>query len=200
MTSSLLSEGFFPIPQDNTYRRQGRDILIATMESVTPLESTLDPSIWGGGTPDFTWGRVQRFFSRSPLARHGQMPMHYYAEYLRDDYVAYVGCPLTNRSWFLQAAVAAGVLPVRFVDAVLVVLQENYGIETVEKRMWAVLSNSVLTPVMRMEGIPRDRVGFFELAADPALAEGVDWPFRFRGARYADPVLLELFLKDFEKR
>ena len=198
--STVLEESFFPVPMDSTYRRQGRHIIIAQVESVVPVGAVVDPDIWGGGSSDFTWGRVQKFFARSPLARHGQMPMHFYAEFLEEDYVTYVGCPLTNTSWFLQAAVAARVLPVQYMDAVLIVLQENYGIEAVEQRLWRLLSHSLITPLMRMLEMPRSRVVFFETIADQTAVRSPDWRFRFRDPRYLDPVILDMFIKDYEKR
>ena len=170
------------------------------MESIVPLHSTMDPSIWGGGDATYTWKRVQEFYYRHPGSRKGQFPQHYYCEYLNDDYVVYVGCPLSNRSWFLQQAVAAGVLPVQYMDAIFIVLQENYGVEVTDKRLWRVLSHSTLTPLMRLFDIPRDRVLFFENLANRAAVNGPDWPFRFREPVFLDPIIVDLFLKEYEKR
>ena len=199
--NQVLNERMVVVQQDETYRRQGKHIIIAQMESLIPIHAAgIDPSIWGGGNPQYTWKRVQEYYSRLPDARKGQMPMHYYAEYLDDDYVVYVGCPLSNRSWFLQAAVAAGVLPVQYLDAIFVVLQENYGVEVTEKRMWRILGHSTLTPLMRLFDIPRDRVLFFERLANEQAVNGPDWNYRFRKPVFLDPLQLDLFLKDFEKR
>lgn len=199
--SEILNETFYTIRPDNTYRRQGRHIIIASMESLTPLQTTLDPSIWGVGNSEFTWGRVQKFFARFPMSVHNQMPMHYYAEYLGEDYVTYVGAPFTNKSWFLQEAVARGVIPWQYMDDILVVLQENYAIENVERRLWRVLAHTLLTPLMRQFDIPKERVVFFEnLANVKVVEESGQWPFRFRRPVHLDPIQLQLFLKDFEKR
>jgi len=195
-----LNETQFAVPTDNTYRRQGRHIVVAQIESLIPLGYPVDPDIYGGGTSDLTWDRVQKLYARSPLARHGQLPCHYYAEYLRDDYVTFVGLPLSNTSWFLQQAVAARVLPIQYMDAVLVVLQENYGIEAVERRLWRLLSHQVLTPLGRLFDIPKERVVFFENLADREALRGPDWGFRFREPTYLDPVIPQMFLKEYEKR
>lgn len=199
MTESL-NETFFSLRQDQTYRRQGKHIIIASMESITPLHTTLDPNIWGGGTSDYTWGRVQKFFARSPLSRKGQMPMHFFSEYLSEDYVTYVGCPISNKSWFLQLAVATGVLPVMYNDAILVVLQENYAVENVERRLWELLSHTVLTPLMRDYGVRKEQVLFYEQLASTTAVDGPDWPFRYRKPTYLDPLQLQLYLKEYEKR
>ena len=72
---------------DDLYRKKDRHIVIAQMESVVPLHSaTLEPRIWGGGTSEYTWGKVQKFFSRHPLARKGLPPGHFFCEYLDEDY------------------------------------------------------------------------------------------------------------------
>ena len=198
--TQLLNETFFNVAQDQTYRRQGRHIIIAQMESIVPLQTTLDPSIWGGGNSDYTWGRVQQFYARSPLARKGQMPMHYYAEYLDDDYVTYVGCPLSNKSWFLQSAVAAGVLPIQYMDAILVVLQESYTLENIDRRLWKLLAHTTLSPLMRLFDVSKERVLFFENLVNREAVESEKWPFRWREPTFLDPIQLLLFLKEYEKR
>ena len=198
--SGSLDESTVVVLQDDQYRRTGRHIVIAQVESIVPLHSVLDPSIWGGGNSEYTWKRLQQFYSRHPLARRGMVPSHYYCEYLEDDYVVYVGCPLSNRSWFLQAAVAAGVISVQYQDAILVVLQESYSVENVERRLWKVLANSTLTPLMRLFDVPKERVVFFENIADKEAVISPAWPFRWRDPVFLDPIVPMMFLKEFEKR
>ncbi len=198
--TAILSETFYPLHDDRTYRRQGRHIIVACIESLVPIRAVFDPSIWGGGSSEYTWGRVQKFYARLPEARRGQMPAHFYCEYLEDDYIVYVGCPSTNKSWFLQAAVAAGVLHPVYLDAILIVLQENYGVEITERRLWGVLAHTTITPLMREHDVSRDRVLFFEKIANRAATEGPDWPYRFREPMFLDPLQLDLHLKDYEKR
>ena len=198
--SEALNEALVLYPEDRDYRRQGKHIIIAQMESIVPLHTTLEPYIWGGGDSTYTWKKVQEFYYRRPEARNGQFPMHYYVEYLGDDYVTYVGCPLTNRSWFLQQAVAAGVLPIQYMDAILIVLQENYGVEVTDKRLWRVLSHTTITPLMRLFDITRDRVLFFEKLANREAVNSEKWPFRFREPTFLDPLQLDLFIKTYEKR
>ena len=195
-----LNEALVLYKPDRDYRRQGKHIIIAQMESIVPLHATMDPSIWGAGDIAYTWKRMQEFYYRRPEARNGQLPQHYYCEYLDDDYVVYVGCPLTNRSWFLQQAVATGVLPVVYNDAILIVLQENYGVEVTDKRLWRILSHTTITPLMRMFDITRDRVLFFENIANRDAINGPDWPYRFREPTFLDPLQLDTFLKEYEKR
>jgi hypothetical protein len=198
--AEALSETFTAVETDETYRRQQRYVVVATVESLVPLGTTLDPSIWGGGSSEYTWGRVRRFFTRLPQARRRQLPMHYYAEYLRDDYVVYVGCPETNKSWFLQDAVAHGALRPEYLDSLLVVVQDNYGVEVVERQLWRVLAHQLLTPILRREGLNRDRVRFFELEADTAvLADPALWPYEHRRPAFLDPLQLELQLKHYQK-
>jgi hypothetical protein len=204
-----LSENQSTVQFDTTYRRHNRIILIAEMQSLAPKEyANLDPSIWGGGNGSFTWGRVQRFFSSLPetLARHHLMPMHYYMEFIStstyDDYVEYVGCPLTNRSWWLQQAVALGVLPIDYADAILIVLQENYSRETVEQRLWTLLADMLVTPLLRtLPTIPRQTgIRFFENVANRNVVESASWPWRFAPPKYLDVSQFNMAIKYFEKR
>ena len=196
----ILDESVTIYP-DDLYRKDARHIVIAQMESVVPLHSaTLEPRIWGGGTAAYTWGKVQKFFSRHPLARKGLPPGHFFCEYLEEDYVVYNGCPLSNRSWFLQRAVEARVLPLQYMDDILIVLQENYAVENVERRLWRVLANTTLTPLMRLFGIPKERVVFFEKLANREAVISPDWPFRWREPTFLDPIQLALILKHYEKR
>ena len=197
---STLNESVLPVYQDQLYRRQGKYIIIAQMESITPLHTTLDPNIWGGGNSSLTWRRVQHFFGRSPLARNGQMPCHFYTEYLVDDYETFVGCPLSNKSWFLQKAVEAGILPIQYMDSIFIVLQENYSLESMDKRLWEVLSHNVVTPLMREYSISKERVLFFEKIANTDKIMSAEWPFRWRDPTFLDPIQLNLYLKEYEKR
>lgn len=198
--AELLNEVAVVIRPDNTFRRQGQHIVIAQMNSITPVRTILDPSIWWGSSSVYTWGKVQEYFTRHPFARRNQLPMHFYSEYLYDDYVTYVGCPKTNKSWFLQQAAAAGVIPVQYQDAILIVTQENYTLSTVENRCWKVLAHSLLTPMMREDGISRERVVFFEQIVDRNRANSEDWPFRYRDPVFLDPAQLDMFLKEYGKR
>ena len=195
-----LNESVIPVYKDQTYRRQGKHIIIVQMENMTPLHTTLDPSIWGGGSSEMTWRRVQRFFMRSPLSRNGQVPCHFYTEYLVDDYETFVGCPLSNKSWFLNLAVATGVIPVIYNYAILITLQENYSLESMDKRLWEVLAHSVITPLMREYSITNERVVFFENIVDRNKANSEQWPFRWREPVFLDPIQLDMFIKEYEKR
>jgi hypothetical protein len=195
-----LNESLVLYKQDQFYRRQGQYIIIAQIESLVPLHTTLEPRIWGGGNSDFTWKILQRFYSRHPLSRNGQFPQHYYMEYLYDDYVVYVGCPLSNKSWFLQLAVENKILPIQYLDSILIVLQENYSIESMEKQLWKILAHTTLTPLMRLFEIPRERVVFFEKIANSNIATSSDWPFRWRDPVFLDSNQLMLELKEYEKR
>ena len=198
--TQFLNESMVVIRPDNTYRRRANNIIIAQIHSLTPLNAVFDPSIWGGGSSTYTWKRVQEFFSRSPLARHRQLPMHYYMEYLNDDYVTYVGCPVTNRSWFLDLAVAARVIPIAYRDDILIVTQENYSVESMERRCWQHLAHNTITPLMRTFDIPKERVLFFENIVNEDAANGADWPFRWKQPIHLDPIQLMMFLKEYEKR
>jgi hypothetical protein len=201
-----LGENFYRMMPDETYRRHRPRIVIAQIESLVPKVGwDFDPSIFGGGNGRFTWGRVQRFFAAYPGSRNFQQPMHFYSEYigleLFDDYVAYVGEALTNRSWFMQAAVGAGLLPPAYADAVLVVIQENYGLEMVEARIWQLLADRVLTPLLRMYGLNwRQYLRFFELEADQEALNSPGWPYRVRTPTYLDVEKLYFYLKSYEKR
>ena len=50
----MLNESLVLYKEDRDYRRQGKHIIIASMESIVPLQTTRDPSIWGGGDPTNT--------------------------------------------------------------------------------------------------------------------------------------------------
>jgi hypothetical protein len=100
----------------------------------------------------------------------------------------------------MTVAVAAGVLPVQYGDDILIVLQENYSVENVERRLWKILSNSTLTPLMRLFDIPKERVLFYENLVNREAVIGPDWPFRWREPTFLDPIQLMLVLKEYEKR
>jgi hypothetical protein len=198
----LLLEDNFSIYEDRNYRRQTKYIILASIGSMIPTEGgLLDPSIWGGGgNSEFTWARVQEFFYYHPISIRKQLPMHFYSEFLQKDYVHYVGLPLSNRSWFMAKAVETGLLPIMYLDSIVIVLQENFAIENVESRLWKLLAHNVVTPLMRMLDISRLNVQFFEKIVDQKKAEGIQWPFAFRYPTYLDPIQFDMQLKQYEKR
>jgi hypothetical protein len=197
---NILNESLAVIQQDNTYRRQGKHIIIAQIESLIPKGYTVDPSIYGGGSSEYTWGKMQKFFSHYPGSRNSLMPSHYYCEYIDDDYQVFVGCPLSNKSWFLQEAVSVGVIPIQYLDAILIVLQESYSLENIDKRLWKVLSNTTLSPLMRMLDIPKERVVFFEKLANEEMVNSIKWNYRWSKPTFLDPIQLQMVLKEYEKR
>ena len=195
-----LSEQY-AIYQDQTYRRQTKGIVIAAMNSIMPKGYNLDPRIYaGGGNPLLTFNKVRDFFVQYPGARHRQLPMHWYTEYLDDDYVTFVGLPFTNSSWWLQEMVRLGALPPVHADAFLIVTQENYSIETMEKRFWEHLAHHLVAPLLRDNSWDRQRVHFFEKIVDRSVVDSKDYPYLFAEPRYLDPDMFDFALKEYQKR
>jgi hypothetical protein len=207
-----LNETTFIMKPDVLYRKRNRHVVVATIESLVPkpdfIEGSFDPSVWRGGNGDITWEKVQRFYASVPDSQPThKMPMHFYAEYVGvqgiDDYFVYVGLPHTNKSWFLQEAVAAGVLGTQYADALLIVLQENYHFAPVEPRLWEILADRVLTPYLRDWALPRVAVDFYEKIADPTAVRSSSWKYRFREPKYlgeAELQTYDILMKRYEKR
>jgi len=191
----------YTIYPDRDYRRQGRNIVIAMLASVVPRTVMVDPRFLAGGDPLYSWEKVQRALARYPKARNDQMPMHYYTEFISKDYATMVGCPITNKSWYLEDLVHRGALPISYNDAILVVLQENYHNETMDKRLWRHLAHTVLTPLMRLYKLDRRHaVVFLENIINRDVATSLDFPYDVREPTHLgeDDVLIQI--QHYEKR
>ena len=126
--------------------------------------------------------------------------MHFYTEFLGQQYSTMVGCPLVYRSWWLEEMVMLGALDIVHQESILVVLQESYYLENMEKELWAHLAHNILTPILREYKFDRSRILFYEKIADREVVEDKDFPYLFYNPTYLDPFQLELQLKKYGKR
>ena len=190
----------FSIRRDETYRHGNKHILIGMLENIIPIHGPmLPPNIYAAGTANYTWGLVREFFSKHPLARHMQIPFHYYAEYIEDDYSIAVGCPMTNRSWVLDMMVSSGVLNIDYADSILIILQESYYVENIEQRLYEHLSHYLLTPLLKDRKMQRSSIQFLEEVMIPTNMTA-EYPFRYKPPRFLDRNILDMYLKEFYKK
>ena len=185
------------------YRHNTKYVIIAQIGCLVPKDYVFPPFIYGGGSSALTWETVSRFYRRYPRARlsaGGIPPMHLYTEFLGRQYATFVGCPSVSRSWWLQEMVELKALDIVHTESILVVLQESYHIEVMEKELWKHLANFVITPIMRELKLDRSRIMFYENIVDREVVEGKDFPYLFHPPTYLDPFQLEMWLKKYGKR
>ena len=212
MIEELLNEGTYALRTDNTYRKQNRYIIISMLSTITPkytMAELMRPDTLSVGNNRFTWQEVQSFFVRNPLARKRQLPMHYYAEYLDNDYNIYTGLPFTNTSWVIEKMIDLGVLNEYYKDAILIVLQEDYSVETLDNRILEILAHQVISPYLAEYDISRyNGVFFLERLLDYSIIEEMNnsnvdlqakYPFYSKEPTYLDEFQLEMFLKRYHK-
>ena len=186
---------------DRDYRRNSRAIIIAQLSSLIPKgaqSAFFSPRDYGVSFPQKSFQRVRQGFSK--VEAEVQLPFHYYVELIGKEYEASVGCPLSNRSWWAREMVSLGVLDSRYIDSPVIVLQEDFSVETGIKSLWEFLSHFVVTPILKMENININSVDFFELVADQKEIEKSTYPYNYRYPRYLDPFLAQLAFKKFQKR
>jgi hypothetical protein len=194
-----LNESYQIYP-DNTYRRQTKYIIISCLRSVVQKALNMRPVYLGGGTGNLTFEAVSRQIIRSPRGRRMQLPYHFYTEWLGKDYGTFVGCPITNSSWYLNDLVNLKALDVKYKDSYLITLQEDYSLENMDRRLWRMLAHSVLTPLLREMQTDNRHVVFLEKLVHRDIVDSSDFPYDIREPIYLDPVQLEIQLKYYGKR
>ena len=96
--------------------------------------------------------------------------------------------------------VEMGVLDTVHQESILIVMQESYHLEVMERELWAHMAHYVLTPMLREMMFDRSRILFYENIASREIVEGNDFPYIFQQPVYLDPFQLEMQLKKYGKR
>ena len=192
------------IKNDRVMSRSGspKEIIVAPLFNLMAIGTGFKPSIVRASYK-YSWEEVQNYF----YYVHGRNspPMHTYCELLESDYVMYFGAPFTYRSWWLAELAAMRVMHNDHKDAILVVCQDDWRLEPVERRMLRGLCNFVISPLMKLYGIGRERV----LHVDSVLVEDaaaiaksqdkVERRFDLQPSTYYDHNWLQVILKDYKK-
>ena len=152
----------------------------------------------------YDFDEIEDYFYRALGMNY--LPFHYFCGIIEDDYTCMVGCPLSNESCFMDELCKVNAVKQFFQNSIVVALQDDFRIETVDRRMMAFLSNYLISPLMRIFNFGLERVYFF----DETLI--LDWRyslskikdirrrFNLEPSKYFDKNMLMFQLKYFLKR
>ena len=197
----LLSEAYIPVKNDRVYANQRKYIIICTLDSLVPKGiDMLDPDYLAGGISEFTFNNVKEYFTFLPLSRKNQVPFHYYTEIFQNNYITMVGTAKTSASWYLEYLVKARILEPKYMDSILICLQENYANEPLERNLMEVLANDLVTPLMKEYTFGYNNVVFLENIVDRDMLETSKYFKHIKKPTYLHEVLFSGYLKKYSKR
>jgi hypothetical protein len=149
----------------------------------------------------YTWGTWQRYWMED--LKRDALPCHYYEEFLDRDYVVYRGLAEFQPSYYIEDMVQAGVIQYKYLNSILVVVADDWSVNTVERRLSEHLADKVLTPLMREYELDFTRVKYI----DDCLME--DWEknlkmstltYKYTPAKYFDFQVLKSDIDKFKKK
>ena len=95
----------------------------------------------------YTWGTWQKYFIQD--LQKPALPCHYFSEFLDRDYVIYKGLEEFQPSYFIEDLVSAGVMKYQYLNSILIVIGDDFSVNTVDNRLAEHLSDKVLTGLLR---------------------------------------------------
>lgn len=145
----------YPIYKFKSYRPVTNYILL--IPSVNFIKKTLyiDPIVLKGNYK-FTWQIWQEYFIHDMFLK--EVPCHYFCELLDSDYVIYKGCPEHKHSTYLEDMVKYGVIKPEYKNSIVVMLQDNFKLDTVDRRMCEQLNSKCLSELMRRYRLDPTRI------------------------------------------
>jgi len=176
------------------------------VNSISPIINPLEPRIRGVGNSLYTWQTVKEYFFAHQFVFNSnkQLPMHYYVEYFSDDYNIYSGCPTCYKSWALEMLIRHKVLHEQYADAILIAVQEDYSMETMDVLMLELLSHNIIMPYLSEHALSRYKsVSILEDLLDWNKIDSMgirEYPFFCRKNNYFNMQQLDLFMKKFVKK
>ena len=184
-------------------RKHPRHIILVPTHNMTTEDTLANPRMLQS-THRFSWGMFQEYMwdqlgLKSPL-------MHYYAEFLDDDYVFFVGIGQESNSPFLMHLATTGAISHDHKTAVCVAINADYRIDVPDKRMLKGLSNFVLAPLLWLYKMDRNNVLFIDdILLDNARDKAADnkdrrLRFKLENSKYWDHNQLMFQLKEYVKR
>lgn len=108
----------------------------------------------------YTWGIWQNYFIED--LKKPALPCQYFTEFLDKDYVVYKGIADFQPSYYIEDLVSAGVMKYQYLNSILVVIADDFSINTVDNRLAEHLSDKVLAPLLRQFNLDFTRVKYID--------------------------------------
>jgi hypothetical protein len=153
------------------------------------------------GSKRYTWGLWQTYWIED--LKKPALPCHYFVELLDTDYVVFKGIHEVQPSFFIEDLVSAGVMKVDYLNSMLIVISDDFSINTLENRMAQHLSDKVLTGLMREYELDFTRIKYI----DECLTD--DWEnnlkfstldYKYTPEKYFDFQIIKSNLDKYKKK
>jgi hypothetical protein len=160
----------------------------------------IDPIVIQGNR-GYTWGIWQNYWIDE--VKHPAVPCHYFVEMLDKDYVVYKGIHEVQPSYYVEDMVSAGVIDFQYLNSLLIVVADDFSINTVENRMAEHLSDKVITGLLREYKLDFTRVKYI----DDCLTS--DWEnnlkfstleYKYTPAKYFDFQVIKTNIDKYKKK
>jgi len=108
----------------------------------------------------YTWGIWQKYWL-DDLKRQA-LPCHYFVERIDTDYVVFKGLNDFQPSQYIEDMVSAGVMKYDYINAILIVIGDDFSMNTVETRLMQHLADKVVTGLLRTHELDFTRVKYID--------------------------------------
>ena len=180
-----------------------RNIMLVPLHNMIVRNHMFEPRLLKG-TYRRQWRAFEEYCYEDLMME--QMPCHYFVEFLDRDYVAYVAAPLTTRVSFAEILSDAGAIDYQHRHDIVVVIAEDFRLETADRRMLQFVMHTVVSPIMKIYGLGYEKVKLVDRAwmSDSAPKRALLFPnelrrFQLDKSKYWDPALADMVLKNFKK-
>jgi esterase/lipase superfamily enzyme len=153
------------------------------------------------GSRHYTWGIWQRYWLDD--LKKPALPCHYFMEYLDKDYVIYTGLYDFQPSYYIEDMVSAGIIDYKYLNSMLIIVGDDFSINTVERRMSEHLSDKVLTGLLRTYELDFTRIKYIDDCLKPEWKENLQnsvLEYKYEPAKYFDFQVIKGDLDKYKKR
>ena len=180
-----------------------KNIVISPLYNLITQNTVYEPKMLQSNYK-YSWGKVQDYFYRKRMKI--TPPMHYFCEYLDDDYVFFVGAGLSQRSYFLEDLYMAQLISGIYRDAILVVVDEDWRLVIPNDRLIEGMCNFILTPLMQMFQITWENIKLIDdilfpnAYTDIKLHQNLEKRYMLEPSKYYNHEITHQIIKRYLKK
>lgn len=181
------------------FRRKTEYIIITHARNL--MEKVyIDPSVIQS-TNKYTWGIWQKYFIED--LKKPALPCHYFEEYLDRDYAVFKGIADFQPSYFIEDLVSAGVIEYKYLNSILIVIGDDFSVNTIENRLVEHLCDKVITPLLRTYELDFTRVKYIDDCLEESWEENLKYStleYKYVKAKYFDFQTIKSNIDKYKKK
>lgn len=187
------------INKDRRIRRKTEYIILSSVRN-TQEDFSIEPDLLVDNTM-FTWGIWQNYYI--DYLQKKLLPCHYFIEKVESDWVIYKGLNIFQPSYFIEDLVSCGVINRNYMNAILILIGQDYSKYTVDKRMSQHLSDKVLTELMRNYKIDFNHIKYIDECFTKDWKENLKFSnikYKIEPERYFDRQVIKEYVDKYNKK